>query len=47
MIAFGVSVTDPEVYERCAEPGIRLVAEPDTEVLAHGSTGSVFRCTTC
>ncbi len=43
MIAFGVSVTDPEVYERCAEPGIRLVAEPDTEVMAHGSTGSVFR----
>ncbi len=43
MIAFGVSVTDPEVYERCAEPGLRLVAEPDTEILAHGSTGSVFR----
>src|SRR4051794_24031287 len=43
MIAFGVSVTDPEVYERCAEPGIRRVAEPDTEVMAHGSTGSVFR----
>lgn len=43
MIAFGVSVTEPEVYERCAEPGIRLVAEPDTEILAHGSTGSVFR----
>jgi hypothetical protein len=43
MIAFGVSVTDSEIYERCAEPGIRLVAEPDSEVLAHGSTGSVFR----
>ena len=43
MIAFGVSVTEPEVYERCAEPGIRLVDEPDTEILAHGSTGSVFR----
>src|SRR5712691_567735 len=43
MIAFGVSVTEPKVYERCAEPGIRLVAEPDTEVMAHGSTGSVFR----
>jgi hypothetical protein len=43
VIAFGVSVTEPEVYERCAEPGIRLVAEPDTKVLAHGSTGSVFR----
>jgi Glycosyltransferase like family len=43
VIAFGVSVTEPEVYERCAEPGIRLVAEPDTEILAHWSTGSVFR----
>src|SRR5215208_795819 len=43
MIAFGCSVTDPEVYERCAEPGLRLAAEPDSEILAHGSTGSVFR----
>ena len=43
MIAFGVSVTEPEVYERCAEPGLRLVAEPDSEILAHGSSGSVFR----
>ena len=43
MIAFGVSVTDPEVYERCAEPGLRLVAEPDSKIMAHGSTGSVFR----
>jgi hypothetical protein len=43
MIAFGISVTDPEVYERCAEPGLRLVAEPDSKILAHGSTGSVFR----
>jgi hypothetical protein len=43
MIALGCSVTDPEVYEKCAEPGFRLVAEPDTRILAHGSTGSVFR----
>ena len=43
MIAFGCSVTDPGVYERCAEPGFRLVAEPDTKIIAHGSTGSVFR----
>lgn len=43
MIALGCSVTDPQVYEKCAEPGFRLVAEPDTKVLAHGSTGSVFR----
>src|SRR5215217_6673715 len=43
MIAFGCSVTDPEVYEHCAEPGLRLAAEPDSEILAHGSTGSVYR----
>jgi hypothetical protein len=43
MIAFGISVTEPEVYERCAEPGLRLAAEPDSEILAHGSSGSVFR----
>jgi hypothetical protein len=43
MIAFGVSVTDPEVYERCAEPGIRRVAEADSAILAHGAAGSVFR----
>ena len=38
MIAFGFSITEPEVYERCAEPGIRLGAEPDSEILAHGSS---------
>jgi hypothetical protein len=43
MIAFGCSITDSEVYERCAEPGIRLASEPDSALLAHGSTGSVFR----
>src|SRR3954468_16661593 len=43
MIAFGVSITEPEQYERFAEPGIRLVAESDTAVLAHGAAGSVFR----
>ena len=43
MIAFGISVTEPEVYERCAGLGLRLAAEPDSEILAHGSSGSVFR----
>jgi hypothetical protein len=43
MIAFGCSVTNHEMYERCAEPGIRLVAEPDSEILARGSTVSLFR----
>src|SRR5215204_6465627 len=43
MIAFGVSITDPEQYERFAEPGMRLVAEPDSAILARGTAGSVFR----
>lgn len=44
MIAFGCSITDPEVYARCAEPGIRLAAEPDSVVLAQrAAAGSIFR----
>jgi hypothetical protein len=43
MIAFGSAITDSRVYERFAEPGIRLVAEPDSLVLANGSAGSLFR----
>jgi hypothetical protein len=43
MIVFGSSITSPEVYGRCAEPGIRLAAEPDTEVFAHAAAGSLFR----
>jgi len=43
MIAFASSITSPETYERCAEPGIRLAAEPDSEVLAYQAAGSIFR----
>src|SRR3954453_1989794 len=48
MIAFGCSITDVEAYRRFAEPGLRLAAEPDSEILAFGAaglngTGSVFR----
>jgi Glycosyltransferase like family len=43
MIAFGTSVTKPEVYRRCAEPGIRRVAEPDSVVEAMAAIGSIFR----
>ena len=43
MIVFGTAVTDVETYDRCAAVGIRRAAEPDSEVLAHQSTGSVFR----
>jgi len=43
MIVFGTAVTDLETYDRCAAPGIRLAAEPDSEVVAHQSAGSLFR----
>ncbi len=43
MIVFASSITDAEVYERAAAPGIRLAAEPDSEVLAHSAAGSIFR----
>jgi GT2 family glycosyltransferase len=43
MIAFGASITDPAVYERCAQAGIARVAEPDSRVFAHAAAGSVAR----
>jgi hypothetical protein len=43
MIAFGVSITKPEVFRRCAEPGIRRAAEPDSVVDALPAPGSIFR----
>jgi hypothetical protein len=43
MIVFGTSITDPEMYERCAEAGIRVAAEPDSEVIANAAAGSLFR----
>jgi hypothetical protein len=43
MIAFATAVTKPDVYRRCAEPGIRRVAEPDSEIHPTESIGSIFR----
>ncbi len=43
MIAFGCSITDPDMYRRCAGPGIRLAAEPDSVVFANAAAGSIFR----
>jgi hypothetical protein len=43
MIAFGSSVTKPGVYARSAEPGIRRAAEPDSDIYAMSSIGSIFR----
>ncbi len=43
MIAFGCAVTDSELYQRFAGPGIRLAAEPDSTQLAHAAPRSVVR----
>jgi hypothetical protein len=43
LIAFGCSITRPEVYRRVAEPGIRRASEPDSEVYPLESIGSLFR----
>jgi hypothetical protein len=43
MIVFASSITDPVVYEQAAERGIRLAAEPDSEVMPHAAAGSLFR----
>jgi hypothetical protein len=43
MIVFASSITDPALYARAAEPGIRRAAEPDSLVLANAAAGSIFR----
>jgi hypothetical protein len=43
LIAFGSAVTDPAIYGRCAEPGIRLASEPDSLILAPTGDASIFR----
>lgn len=43
MIAFGSSITKPDVYDECAARGIAVAKEPDSEVLAFSATGSIFR----
>lgn len=43
MIAFGCSITDDRAYAQYAERGIELAREPDSEVLAYHSPGSIFR----
>ncbi len=43
VIAFGCSILDPEVYGRCAQPGIARAAEPRATVIANAASGSVAR----
>jgi glycosyl transferase family 2 len=43
MFVYGTAITDVEAYDRFAAPGIRRVSEPDSKILAHQTTGSLFR----
>lgn len=43
MIAFGTSIAEPEAYRRYSEPGIRSVAEADSEVYAFAGVASISR----
>jgi hypothetical protein len=43
VIAFGSSIQGAEAYRRYAEPGVRLAAEPDSEVYAFASVEPLAR----
>ena len=43
MIVFGTAVTDPEIYKRYAEPGIRRAAEANAAIIPNVGAGSLFR----
>lgn len=43
MFAFGSAVTKPDVYARCARPGIDRAKEPDSVVFDGPAAGSVFQ----
>lgn len=43
MIAFGCSIISPELYERCAERGIKRVSEADSQLFPLQTAGSIFR----
>src|SRR4051794_10474675 len=43
MIAFGCSITKPDQFHRCAEPGIRRAAEADSVCYELPAVGSIAR----
>lgn len=43
MIAFGTSITKPEVYSRCARAGIERASEPSSELIAADAVGSISK----
>lgn len=42
MLIFGCSITKPDVFERCAAPGLRRVMEADSVLDAGPASGSIF-----
>ncbi len=43
MIAFGCSITSPDLYRLAAEKGFTLAAEPDSVIIANAAAGSLMR----
>jgi hypothetical protein len=43
LIAFGLSIAEPEPYDRYSAPGLRRAVEPDSEVFAFASVGTFAR----
>lgn len=43
MIGFGSAITNPAAFTACAQVGIRRASEPDSEILARPSIGSIFK----
>lgn len=43
MLAFGCSIILPDVYQRCARPGIERVVEVDSVLYANAAAGSIAR----
>jgi hypothetical protein len=43
MIAFGTAVGEPEPYRRYCDPGVRMAAEPDSEMFTFAAVASVAR----
>jgi hypothetical protein len=43
VIAFATAIAETESFDRYTQPGIRLAAEPDSEVFAYAAVGSLSR----
>ncbi|MCB0829361.1 MAG: hypothetical protein KDB64_00430, partial [Solirubrobacterales bacterium] len=43
MIAIGSAITEEDVFDAYAGPGIERIREPDTRLLIYPSAGTIFR----